>query len=528
MATSSDPGPTVQTAAGPLIGAARSDGVAAFLGVPYAAPPVGALRFRHPEPVAPWTGVRPAFEPGPAAPQPGDDPQSSIVPGMIATDTDENCLGLNVWAPAGTEPGADLPVMVWVHGGGFMIGGSTLPTYDPTLLVREEDVVVVAPNYRLGALGFLAPEARSPAARGDQAIAPNCGLADLVLALHWVQTNIGAFGGDPGRVTMFGESAGAGAILHLMSAPAAAGLFHRAILQSPGVGQTLDREKAAQVATELMSRLGIDPQSEDAAARLRGTGVGALIDAQEATTAALAASVGALPFHPVVDGELVPEAPLAALGAGRGSGVETIVGTTEDEMRLFMSAGLAGLSRDHLVAILAPVIARAVGGRVDHGAVGELVANYDDRFGADGAGAELWAAVMTDGLMRLPAEAALEAHAAWQDNVYSYSFEWKPGGSVVERGSFHAIDLPFTFGTFDREGWAEILGAGDGAREVSRVMRAAWAAFARDGEPGTAVPGGWPRWDPQRRATLVLDDPPSVADDPLAPRRKAWEALRHG
>ena len=527
MGTSSAPGPIVTSAAGRIRGVADAGaGVIAFLGIPYGAPPTGALRFRPPEPARPWSGTLEAAHSGPAAPQPEADPTGSIVPGMVAGRTDEDCLSLNVWAPADAAPEDGRAVMVWIHGGAFSIGASTLPTYDPTALVREHGVVVVSPNYRLGALGFLAPAAGTPAAG---AISANCGLADLVLALRWVAANAGAFGGDAGRVTVFGESAGAGAILHLLGAPEAAGLFRRAILQSPGVGQTLDRDQGAQVASRVMEGLGIDPSSADAADRLRALDVRSILDAQVATAADLAASIGAMPFHPVVDGSFLPEDPLAALRGGAAADVETVIGTTENEMQLFVSPALRDLSPDHLVSLLHPVVCRAVGRDPGAGAVRELVERYADSLAPSGGGpAEVWAAVMTDGLMRLPAESALEEQAAHQPGVFGYSFGWKPGGRAADRGSFHAIDLPFTFGTFGREGWGDLLGAGPGAEELSRFMRAAWARFAIDGRPGEDLQTGWPRWDKDRRATLVLDDPPRVADDPLAEWRKAWEALRHG
>ncbi|HEV2370276.1 MAG TPA: carboxylesterase family protein, partial [Acidimicrobiales bacterium] len=413
--------------------------------------------------------------------------------------------------------------MVWVHGGAFTIGASSLSTYDPTRLVAEHGVVFVAPNYRLGALGFLA----LPAGR-ERGVLPNVGLTDVLLALRWVGQNARAFGGDPGRVTVFGESAGAGAILHLLGAPGAEGLFRRAILQSPGVAQTLDAGQGALAAADLLGRLGIDPDAADVGERLRAVDPVRLLDAQSASVAALSTTLGAMPFHPVVDGELVRDMPLEVLGSGAARDVELVVGTTADEMRLFSSPALAQLDRQRLVRVLQPVVARAVGRDIGADSVDLLVKQYETWLGDDGGADRVWAAVMTDGLMRLPAEAAVTAHAAHQDGVYTYSFAWQPRGPAAHLGAFHAIDLPFTFGTFDREGWGEMLGADAGAHDVSRAMRSAWAAFAAGGDPGPGLAGGWPRWDDDRRTTLVLGDPVTLVEDPLAERRQAWEALGHG
>jgi para-nitrobenzyl esterase len=523
MPASSPPQPVVETTAGRVAGRVAEawpggPPVLAFRGVPFGAAPVGPLRFRPPEPAPPWSGVRPAAEPGPAPPQVPGDPMSSLVPGASPGTTSEaDCLNLDVWAPADLDAAARRPVMVWVPGGAFRIGASSLPTYDAGRLAAEQDVVVVSPNYRLGALGFLyVPSA------GD-AVAPNCGLSDLMLALRWVAANAAAFGGDPTNVTVFGESAGAGAILHLLAAPATGGLFHRAILQSPGVSQALDREQAALVAERLLHRLSLPPDG----AGLHTVEVERLLAAQEAVVAELAASVGAMPFHPVPDGRVVAEPPLAAIGAGRGVPVVAVVGTCEDEMQLFAVAGMDALDHARMVAVLHPVVSQAVGHDPGPDAVHELVTSYERWVGEDGGGpAEVWGAVMTDGLMRLPAEQLLAAHAAGGGGeTRAYSFAWKPGGRAAPMRSFHAVDLPFTFGTFDREGWREFLGAGPDAEGLSTTMRRAWAAFARDGRPDRVLSSGWDRWQPVGRSTLVLADPVRQVVDPLAERRTAWESI---
>ena len=526
MAASSPAHPVIETTAGRVEGRVApawpgGPPVASFRGVPFGAAPVGPLRFRPPEPVPPWAGVRAAAEPGPAAPQAPGDPMSALVPGASPAVTSEaDCLNLDVWTPASTEAGARRPVMVWIPGGAFRIGAASLPTYDAGRMAAEHGVVVVSPNYRLGALGFLYIPS------GGDGVAPNCGLADLVLALQWVAANAAAFGGDPGNVTVFGESAGAGAILHLLAMPDSAGLCGRVILQSPGVAQTLDREQAALVAERLLHRLDLSPGA-GVLDRLRRVGVDRLLAAQEAVVAEVAASVGAMPFHPVADGEVVAEPPLGAIGAGRAHPVDAVVGTCEDEMQLFAAAGMDGLDHARMVAVLHPVVARAAGHDPGPDAVDELVTRYEAWVAERGGGpAQVWGAVMTDGLMRLPAEELLAAHSSGGGGeTRAYSFAWKPAGRAAAMRSFHAVDLPFTFGTFDREGWREFLGAGPDADALSETMRRAWTGFARDGRPDRSLSCGWDRWEPAGRSTLVLADPVRQVLDPLAGPRAAWRSL---
>jgi para-nitrobenzyl esterase len=509
------PSTVVETSAGRVTGRLQSvpaggRHLSVFRGIPYARAPIGEHRFRPAEPAVPWAGVLAATQPGPAAPQPSEDPISSILPGMMPEHTSEDCLRLDLYAPAGDGGPPGRPVMVWVHGGAFVIGSGSLPTYDASLLAAEQGVVVVSPNYRLGALGFL----HLP----DAGVAANCGLSDLVQALQWVRQNVAVFGGDPGNVTLFGESAGAGAILHLLVAPAAAGLFRRAILQSPGVSQVVEPPQAGLVAERFLRRIG-------GVSRLWSATVDEVVVAQTSAVEDLAGSAGAMPFHPVVDGSFLPEAPLSGLARGRAASVSTLIGTTAEEMQLFASAGMARLDLQQLVSALRPVVTAATGRDPGPAAVEALVRKYESWTAAWGGGpAEVWAAVATDGLMRLPVERAADAQAEHQPHTYVYNFAWRPGGRAAPLRACHAIDLPFAFGTFDKEGWAEFLGAGAGARRVSTAMRAAWASFARDGSPSIA--GGWPPWEPAVRTTLVLDDPPICVADPSAERRAAWDVFR--
>lgn len=468
------------------------EGADAFLGLPYAEPPVGPLRFAAPVPAAPWEGVRDATAFGPSAPQPVGGPFSGLVPGMGVGDQDEDCLTLNVWSP---HDGDDLPVMVWIHGGAFTLGGSSLPTYDGRLLAVEQRVVVVSVNYRLGALGWLT---------GLPGVTSNCGLRDQLLALAWVRDHIGAFGGDPGNVTVFGESAGAGSVLHLLASPAAEGLLHKAIAQSPGAGQTLTPELATAVADAL--------QTEFAGVDLMTVPTSDLLAAQQRVADALLPTVGAMAFHPAVDSDVVPAAPLS----GGLLPVPLLAGTTSEEMRLFAHPALARVDLPTVAQALVGLLSAEARRPLDPVTVHQVVSDYAAVLVPPGDHADLFAAVATDQVMRLPLERLLDRH---EGPVHAYTFTWQATGAPRAVGACHAVDLPFTFGSFDVAGWDAFVGDVEQARELSACLRAAWAAFARTGTP--AAPGlpAWPLYETGHRRTLALGRTVEVLTDPLAAAR---------
>ncbi len=487
---------TATTAAGRVrgLGSARTT---AFLGIPYAEAPTGDRRWAPPVPRAPWPDIRDSVAHGPACWQPSGGPLDALVPGMGSPLQGDDCLSVNVWTPAADD--GRRPVMVWVHGGAFSLGAGSLPVYDGSRLAAEQDVVVVTFNYRLGAQGFLVLD--------DPSCTPNVGLLDQVEALAWVRDNIEGFGGDPANVTVFGESAGGGGVLSLLSMPAASGLFHRAIVQSGATDLLLDRDRAAHVAEAFARAAGVEPADTAALRSLPGP---AVVDAQAGAAATLFATVGTMPFHPCVDGQVMPRTWLDAARDGINP-VPLIIGTTRDEMALF--AGFDPSAADLDDEGLARRLARL--GALD--AVGTTQAY---RAGGLDDPPAIWSRVQTDTAMWLPAVAIAEARSAHAP-VWMYRFDRPAANPAL--GACHGVDIPFPFGTLDASGWSEFLGDPDGASRLSATVRSLWSSFARDGAP--SAPGvTWGGYGPDRRDTLVLADEVRLVTDPDHDIRLRWGA----
>src|SRR6201996_942418 len=383
----------------------RENGVIAFLGVPYAAPPFGPNRMRPPQPVTPWTGDHDATTYGPTVPK-GDYPPhyQPLFPEVVIPG--ENCLNLNVWTPAvgisGPSPG--LPVLVWIHGGSFMNGSGSLGEYDGSAFARD-GIVCVTINYRLAAEGFLftgstGESAAGDAAEGDAADGnPNLGLLDQLAALRWVQDNIAAFGGDPARVTVAGESAGAMSVTTLLSMPRSEGLFAQAIAESGAGAHTLTPDEGARVAGHLAAELGVPAEREAIKAvpldKLVQAASDLVVEVQTSPDPArwgqLALSL--LPFAPTVDGTILPAAPLASIAAGQGRDVPLLIGSNRDEARLFLvAAQTIGVIDDGLLAAVA----------AGYGLPDDGLAVYRDA-APGGRPGDVLAAVISDWFFRLPA-----------------------------------------------------------------------------------------------------------------------------
>lgn len=490
---------TVETVAGKVEGAVDG-GVRAFRGIPYARPPVGALRLRAPQPAEPWTGVRSAAGYGAWSPQ---NPPVSTLSGDMPGPQDEDCLTLNVWTPG--SDGAR-PVLVWIHGGGFVGGSGASSLYRGAALAARGDVVVVTINYRLGILGFVAHPGLADGDAGG--VCGNWGLLDQVAALDWVRDNIAAFGGDAGNVTVFGESAGGMSVADLLAVPAARGLFQRAIVQS-GPPNAVPLARAEETAAKLLAELGVTIEG------LRDVPVPSLLAAQAALVADRRG--GPLPLVPVVDGVVLPAAPGPAIADGSAAAVPLLIGTNRDEFKMFVVGDPKG--RDPGEDVVRRRLERSFAAAdlpVDPSALIEGYRDIRHRRGQPVEPRELWCAIESDRMFRVGSIRAAEAHAAHQARTFGYLFTWESPAMHGALGSCHALELPFVFGTLDSPGMDRFAGAGPAATALSEQMMDAWLAFARGSDPG------WPAYGPQRRATMVFGPDGGVVDAPFDEERQLW------
>jgi carboxylesterase type B len=495
---------TVDTPTGRLRGR-RAGQVANFRGVPFAAAPIGDRRFRPPEPAAGWTGERDATEFGAAA------LQLPSPLGPMRGAFDEDCLFLNVWTAvdgATIDQAATRPVMVWFHGGAFTTGSAAIPWYHGEHLV-ERGAVVVTVNYRLGPLGFLHLE---PAGGDRFAGAANLGLADQSLALEWVRSNIASFGGDPANVTIFGESAGGMSVSTQLALPASDGNFGRAIAQSGAAREVHDAESGERVAAAVLDALGVSSPDQ-----LLDLPAQAFVDCQEGLETGNRAEL-ALPFRPTVDGSTLPERPEAAVARGVAAGIDLLIGTTSEEMRLFTALGRlsAEMGEERLVR----VVERAASMRGIGRDAAEIVSIYRRRLG-EATADDVWVAISTDLVFRVPAIALAESqsnHAATR----MYLFTQRSSGFGGLLGAAHATEIPYVFDNLDRAGVEQMLGAiTEERRRLAAAMADAWVGFATDGRPRGDL-AEWPTFDPERRATMLLDLEPEVVDAPWDDERAVW------
>lgn len=504
--------PVVVTTAGAVRG--RDDGrVATWRGIRYAEPPTGPRRWRAPVPAAPWPGVADAERFGPAAPQ---RPNSSVplAPGEPGgARMDEDCLFLNVVRPsAEREDGRARPVMVWLHGGAYAMGSSSQLVYHGDTLAVDGDVVIVTLAYRLGALGFL-----DLAAAGVPGTETNRGLRDVLLALRWVQDNIAAFGGDPDSVTVFGQSAGAGLVIALLAAPSAAGLFHRAIAQSPPAGSMYGPERSAVVTRRFVERLGIDADDVDA---LRTAPVDAIVDAAAAVYTEIPREhPGTLAFAPGIGDDVLPEPPLRVLSEGRGLAVPIIVGTNRDEATLFrlMRSPLLPIRRpalERMFAAMQQEQARSGPDGVRLPPPGRVRAVYS------GSSLSRGERVATDIAFRMPALWLAAGHSSVAP-TYLYRFDFAPRLLRMSGiGAAHATDLPYVWGEFGGvpHDPSFLLGDRRAADEVSARVRARWAAFAHGHAPGP----DWRPYDASARSTLLIGREDRLVPDLDSALRAGW------
>ncbi len=492
--------PVVTVAQGRLRGADK-DGVLSFKGIPYAAAPFAANRFAAPQPAPAWDGVRDALEFGPTSPA-GRYPDALEALISEPRIPGEECLNLNVWTPA--IDGELRPVLVWIHGGGFVNGSGAVSGYDGTRFARD-GLVCVTINYRLGADGFLLIDG-APANRG---------LLDQIAALRWVRENIAAFGGDPAAVTIAGESAGAMSVTTLLSMPAADGLFQRAIAQS-GAGQhVISAATAAKVTAALAEQLGVEATVEGFAA----VPIDALIEGQ----ATLATTVAAQPdpakwgeisrnlmlFEPVVDGAILAAVPLERLKEGAASGIDVLIGSNADEYSLFfIPSGITDfIDEGMLTGALGLVGADP----------GTVIASYREAK-PDATPGELMIAAVGDWFFRIPAIRVAEARQAQGADTFVYEFLWPSPQFDGRLGACHGLEVGFVFDNLDDPLGEPLAGAAP-PQSLADEMHGAWVAFVKTGSPG------WVPYGPQR-TVRQFNEVSATVDDPAAAQRLVWEGVR--
>ncbi|GAA2446241.1 carboxylesterase/lipase family protein [Agromyces soli] len=493
---------------GGLLGGRTDGATTVWRGIRYAAPPSGAMRWRAPAPGAPWQGIADAGAFGPAAPQ-NPNPAVPLGPDIHVS---EDCLFLNVRTPSNVGPGDGLPVMVWVHGGAYTFGSASQPLFDGRSLVEAGEVVLVTINYRLGGLGFAE---LGGFATAEDRVDGNLALRDVLLALEWVQENARAFGGDPERVTVFGESAGGGLVTTLLATPSAEGLFARAIAQSSPVSSVYELDRAREVGARLLRELGA---ADLAAARARSAQE--VVDAAARVYAAVPAEEpGVIPFAPAVDGELVPEHPIAVLREGRGLRVPLLIGTNRDEATLFkyMKSPLMPITEPTITAMFRAMAAERPDAELPSRA--QVLDAYEGvRHRALGLG------IARDIGFRMPTVWAAEGHARIAP-VHLYRFDrTTPMLELLGIGATHASELPYLWGELDggRKDPTFLLGGRRRGREVSRRMQERWTAFAHGRSPDAAGAPDWSRYDAEGRATLVIDAEDRIVPDLDGELRRGW------
>ncbi|RBQ18808.1 carboxylesterase/lipase family protein [Spongiactinospora rosea] len=491
------PGLVVVTAQGAVRGV-RDGAALRFLNIPYAAPPRGVGRFMPPRPHVPWGGVRDATVAGPTAPQSertlgGIDMSPYFGAGW---SRGEDYLTVNVFAPAAGGDG--LPVMVFVHGGGFVAGSTRSGLYDGSAFARD-GVVLVTLNYRLGIAGFL-----------DVPGAPaNRGLLDVIAALGWVRENIAAFGGDPGNVTLFGQSAGATIVGGVLADPRAAGLFRRVIVQSGSGLGAFSAEQAARVTAAAAGALGVEPDVGAFAGvcderLVRAASLLSGIDLRTGTRGD--PLIGLSPFSLVLEVQ-----PAEAVAAGLGADVGLLAGTNAEEGNLYL-VPVGGYAAS-TAADVDEAAARS------HPDPARLLAAYRGSR-PEASPAELRSAIMGDALFGAGTWALAGAHAAHRGpGTYVYEFAWRSEALGGELGAAHAVELPFVFDVADRPGLhgpGALLGPGVAPAGLAARVHETWIRFARTGDPG------WDRYDGGRRATMRIDAEWTLVDDPRARERRVW------
>jgi para-nitrobenzyl esterase len=496
-------GPVVDTGSGKIRGVII-DKVYAFKGVPYGASTEGAGRFMPPVKPQPWADAKDATHIGHRSPQqPGIlEPLPEVGAADRQNPMGEDCLVVNVWSN-GLKGSRKRPVMVWLHGGGFASGSGDYSIYDGANMARKRDVVVVTVNHRLNVFGYLYLADIGGAKYAD---ASNAGHRDIVLALEWVRDNIANFGGDPGNVTIFGQSGGGGKVATLMAMPSAKGLFHRAICQSGSSIKGASRANATRSAQTLLTKLNLKPDQLD---QLQSMPFDKLEEAVKGP---------GMNFAPVVDGKTLPHDPFDPGAPEESATVPLLIGTVEEEINFFGGTQLDPIDDADLHKRVKQAARGADDATVDH-----LIAVYKKGRPAK-SNVEIYQMIATDagfsGSVHTEADRKV---AQGKAAVYKYYFTWQSPVRDGKLRSYHTLEIPFVLENVD-EG-KSMTGTGQDRYALSDKMSAAWAAFARTGNPNVKGLPHWPAFTADQRATMIFNDECKLVNDPYKEERLAIAAL---
>ena len=505
------PGATVATTAGKVRGTLQ-DKVHAFKGVPYAASTAGENRFQPPKKRESWTGVRDCFELGLRSPQLLSAFHGAVPPEFESMDRDEpmgeDCLVLNVWT-AGLGHGGKRPVMVWLHGGGYTSGSGGFICYDGTPLAKKHDVVLITLNHRLSVFGYLYLAGIGGEKYADSS---NLGNLDIVAALEWVRDNIAAFGGDPGNVTIFGQSGGGGKVSSLMAMPGAKGLFHRAIVQSGAAVKGTPRDVANKSAELYLSKLNLKPDQID--------------QLQMMSTEQLLAPTGGglfgapgIVLSPVVDGKTLPTDPFDPVAPEISANIPLMIGTVETEVTFFPNQVLDPIDDATLHARVKQTLRNAADDQVDN-----VIAAY--KAGRPGASnTDIYLILASDATFR--AGVLIEAdRKAMQGKapVYQYYFTWRSPVREGKLRSMHTLEIPFVFDNVDAA--KSVTGSGEDRYALADKVSAAWVAFARTGNPNTKLAPHWDAFDTTKRAVMVINDEWKLVNDPHGEEQRLLRSIQ--
>jgi para-nitrobenzyl esterase len=501
----------VETTAGKVRGTQQGQ-LCAFKGVPYGASTAGERRFMPPVRPQPWTGVRDALELGHRSPQLISSFHGFVPPELEAMDRDEpmgeDCLVLNVWTP-GPGHGHKRPVMVWLHGGGFTSGSGGFIIYDGARLAAKHDVVVITVNHRLTAVGYL----YLAGVGGEHyASASNVGNLDIIAALEWVRDNAAAFGGDPGNVTIFGQSGGGGKVSSLMAMPAAKGLFHRAIVQSGAAVKGIPRDAATHTAEAFLARHDLKPDQVD---RLRQMSTEQLLFVTEASRGP------PLNFGPVVDGHTLPTDPFDPTAPALSAEVPLLIGTVESEVAFFPNQVLDPIDDAGLHAHVKQTVRNASDAQID-----QIISAY--RAGRPTASnTDLYLIIASDATFRAGVLTEADRKAAQgKAAVYQYYFTWRSPVRAGKLRAFHTVEIPFVFDNVDAA--TSMVGSAPDRYALADQMSSAWVAFARTGNPNHRGLPHWAPFDTKQRVMMVFNDECKALSDPHGSEQHVLRSILTG